>query len=268
MGQNSLRIRHGDVGWHGCFFEFMAQAFAPGGTFKTCVGRQRMHFVIDGAEREGFQLGAVATRSDHRGRGLSRLVLSQALSDGDATKQPTILFANRSVLDFYPRFGFRRIMQKRFVATERIEAAANPAPTIDLAMAPDRTRLAQLCARAGAVGRTFSARNYYSTVLWHLTHKPKSVFWFDGLDAALIASVDHERLVLHDLIATRPFDLTLALPHLIHRPVSEVEFRFGPDDWWPTARVLEAEETDSPLFVRGLEFLSTAAFRFPDLAQT
>jgi predicted N-acetyltransferase YhbS len=292
LGDNLVRIDHGDRDWHERFFAFIETMFRPGSTFRrwaerggwqpgyevfaierdgqilSTVGRQRMHFVINGEQREGYQLGAVASRPDHRGRGLSRRVLTWALSDDDAPTQPIILFANKSVLDFYPRFGFRRIAQKRFVANAAIEPAARQARTIDLGAAADRARLSGLCRRARAVGDTLSARDYYSTLLWHLTYKPRPVFWFEEFGAALIASVDRECLILDDLIATRPFDLARALPCLIHHPVKTLEFRFSPEGWWPEAQVLPADETDSPLFVRGLPPLSTDAFRFPDLAQT
>lgn len=287
---NLRRITHRDIDWHERFFALVETVFrASGSNFRpwkerggwhpgydvfaierngdilATVGRERMRFVIDGKEGEGFQLGAVATHPDHRGQGLSRRLLSRVLDD--VAERPVILFGNVRVVDFYPRFGFTRIAQSRFTAPITVESA-RAAPTLDLEKPGDRAWLAALCARARAPDTAFSARDYYPTLLWHLTYKPRPVFRLDEVDAAVVASVEKERLVLHDVIASRPFDLREALPQLASSHVTALEFGFGPGDWWPSAAASPADEPDSPFFVRNLPPLPARAFRFPDLAQT
>ncbi len=289
---NLRRITYSDTGWHERFFAFEEIAFRSASTFRpwaerggwqpgyeifvierdceilSTVGRQSMRLVVEGRERSGYQLGAVATRADHRNQGLSRRLLTWLLDQDDAATRPVILFGNQSVLDFYPRFGFAPITQRRFAAPVSIEPVADRVPTIDLGEAADRDRLAGLCSRARAPGTVFSARDYYPALLWLLTYKPRPVFWLDEVDAALVATTENDRLVLHDVIATRPFDLGKVLPRLVVGPVRMLEFGFGPEDWWPSASPFTIDETDSPFFVRGLPPLSTESFRFPDLAQT
>jgi predicted N-acetyltransferase YhbS len=286
------RITHGDRDWHERFFVFEGRAFRVATTFRRwtehggwhpgyevfaieedgeilcTAGRERMHLVVDGAELRGYQLGAVATREDRRGRGLSRRLLTRILGEADAARLPVILFANKRVLDFYPRFGFTRIMQKRFTAPVEIEPAGHLAPLLDPHEPGDRARLAELCRRAHAPGTAFSARDYYPTLLWHLIDKPMPVYRLDEVGAAVVASVAGDRLVLHDVIATRPFDLSPVLPRLTAARVRLLEFGFGPERWWPAARPSPDDDIDTHLFVRGLPPLPTKAFRFPDLAQT
>jgi hypothetical protein len=50
--------------------------------------------------------------------------MKSVLSELDARDQPVILFANPSVLDFYPRFGFRRLAQTRFIGRVDLRPAA------------------------------------------------------------------------------------------------------------------------------------------------
>ena len=83
-------IRHSDRAWHDRFFSFVASIFEGGRTFSawgarggwvdgydvfavvvddqvvSTVGRQSMRYVINGKERNGYQIGAVATHADHR----------------------------------------------------------------------------------------------------------------------------------------------------------------------------------------------------------
>ncbi len=286
-------IRHSDRAWHDRFFEFEASVFKGGGpTFSNwgarggwvegydvlammvddqivgTVGRMSMRYVINGVERNGYQLGAVATHVEHRNRGLSRHLMSKVLGELDAPDQPVVLFANPSVLDFYPRFGFRRFAQAGFTAHVDVRPAATLAPSLDLAKPTDRRWLADHCAKASAIGRRFAARDYYPPLLFHLTRQPRMVFRLDSFGAVVIVRQDGDRLLIEDLLATRRFSLSDALSHVCTQPVRTLEFGFHPEAWWPDAESRALDDDDSPLFARGAAAEIEAPIRFPDLART
>ena len=284
-------IRHSDSVWHDRFFGFIESVFggrtffvwgARGGwadgyevfamvvddQIVSTVGCMSMRYVINSEARNGFQLGAVATRPDHRNRGLARLLIKKVLSELDAPDQPVILFANSSVLDFYPRFGFRRLAQTRFVGHIHLRPAGTFAPSLDLASPIDRAWLADHCARANAIGQGFAARDYYPALLFHLTRRPRLVFRLDSFGAVVIVRQEGERLLIEDLLATRPLRLSDALPHVCAQPVRTIEFGFDPESWWPNAESHACDDRESPLFVRGAAADLKEPVRFPDLAQT
>jgi GNAT superfamily N-acetyltransferase len=234
----------------------------------STVGRQAMRYVINGKARNGYQLGAVATHPDQSNRGLARLLMKKVFSEIDEPDQPVILFANSSVLDFYPRFGFRRLAQTRFIGHVDVRPADTLAPRLDLARPTDRAWLADHCAGASAIGQRFAARDYYPPLLFHLMRQPRMVFRPDSLGAVVIAQQHGERLLIEDLLATRPFSLTDALPHVCAQPVRTVEFGFHPEAWWPDAESRALDDGGSPLFVRGAAADVREPVRFPDLAQT
>jgi predicted N-acetyltransferase YhbS len=282
-------IRHCDSAWHDRFFDFVASIFggrtffdwgARGGwadgynvfaivlddQIVATVGRTDMRFVINGDARNGYQLGAVATHPDHRNRGLARQLMNKVLSDLDGADHPVILFANSSVLDFYPRFGFRRLAQNRFIGHADLRPAGTLAPRLDLARPTDRAWLADHCARASAIGRGFAARDYYPPLLFHLISQPRMAFRLDRFEAVAITQQEGERLLIEDLLATRPFSLSDALPHVCAQPVRTVEFGFHPEAWWPDAERQALDDRESPLFVRGAAAEVKEPIRFPDLA--
>jgi predicted N-acetyltransferase YhbS len=286
-------IRHSDHAWHDRFFDFEASVFTAGGrTFPiwgarggwvagydvfaaiadnqivSTVGRSAMRFVINGEERSGYQLGAVATRPGHRNRGLARLLMNKVLGELDAPDQPVILFANPSVLDFYPRFGFRRLSQARFVGHVDLRPSGTFAPTLDLARPIDRAWLADHCASAIATGQHFAARDYYPAMLFNLTHRPRTIIRLDLFGAVVIVQQDGNRLVIEDLLPTRPFRLKDALPYVCAKPVRTLEFGFHPEAWWPNAESQALDDGGSPLFTRGVAVDVEEPIRFPDLAQT
>jgi len=292
MNEHFRLIRHSDFAWHDRFFDFVASIFKGGRTFSdwgarggwidgyeifamvvdnqivSTVGRQSMQYVINGKARKGYQIGAVATHSNRRNRGLARLLVKKVLSQLDTADQPVILFANPSVLDFYPRFGFRRLTQSRFIGHTDLHPAAPLAPSLDLTRPTDRAWLADHCARARVIGQVFAARDYYPILLFHLTRQPRMTFRLDSFGAVVIARQYGERLLIEDLLATRPFRLRDALPHVCAQPVRTIEFGFHPEAWWSDAESQAFDDDSSPLFVWGAATEVKGPVRFPDLAQT
>lgn len=57
-----------------------------------------------------LSLGAVATKKEYRGKGYIRVLMEHIINKYNNI--PMYLFANDSVVDFYPRFGFTRTYEK------------------------------------------------------------------------------------------------------------------------------------------------------------
>ena len=288
MSYRCIRITATDRTWHDAFFTHVAEVFSgvdfrrwgaldgwtaqydilalvEGDRIVASIGRTQMPLIIDGRETIAMQLGAVSTRAPLRGLGLSRQLMNETLAEADRRSQPVFLFANPTVLDFYPLFGFQRVTQSRFGADVAIAPVAARAPAFNADDAGERARLAALCQRAMPAGAGFGARAYYSILLWHLCDRPLAAHWLEEGEALAVTSEENGRLILHDVVAARSFDLRPALPVLATRRTTAIEFGFEPGAWWPTACALGPD--GALLFVRG-DNLPKAPFRFPDLAQT
>ncbi len=288
------RITHSDTERHLAFFRFVGAIFrnleedhwmrwrdrggwtedyevlaiTDGGRIVSTIGRTRMRLVVNGCDLPGYQLGAVATAGAYRGQGLARQLMNRVIEEREGPDQPVILFANADVLDFYPRLGFRRIGQRRWTAATRLEVSGTRASQCDVSQAAERSRLASLCARARPIRGPLAARDYYPILLWHLTHGAVTAFWLPAWDAVIAASVANQRLILHDVIAAQPFDLAPVLPTLITHPITELEFRFDAEDWWPAAVSSGWDDAGSALFVHGGAGSIAAPVCFPALAHT
>lgn len=289
------RIASVDREWHDRFFRFVAGVFpeidadrwarwrdcgswldpyevlalVDGEKIVSTIGLTRMHLVADSVAQTGFQLGAVATLPSHRGQGLSRRLMNWVFEERASPDQPVFLFGNETVLDFYPRFGFRQVPQQRWILRAKIAPDTSRATRFDPDSAEDRQRLATLCQRADPIPGPLSTSGYYPIALWHLTCQPVSGFWLDGGDTFIAADTDGPRLLVHDIIALRPRDLRPALATLVGAPVDTVTFGFDPSPWLPGTRPIANREADtqSPLFVRGAPSI-VGPLGFPGLAQT
>lgn len=64
--------------------------------------------------RRYLQIGTVMTDAAYRRRGLSRRLITEIISDWKDQSDGIYLFANKTVLDFYPKFGFQKATEYQY----------------------------------------------------------------------------------------------------------------------------------------------------------
>ncbi|MBK8067462.1 MAG: GNAT family N-acetyltransferase [Rhodanobacteraceae bacterium] len=248
----------------GCWDEgYTAFALFDGDTPVANVSRTRMRLVLDSEERRGWQLGAVCTRSEYRGRGLARHLLDLALAGcgGD----PVLLFANPDVREFYPRFGFAPREEWIFEAAHAAVPSGPPAPSLDPADPAVRMRIRQLAADGRPGTTRFGARGHGDIALWYLANGFVTAPREPQPGTLVFCTQQSECLRVQEVLSDGDVDLSELIPSLIDAPVSRLRFDFTPERLWPQARAV-APDLDSDLYVRG--FAPRAEHRFPKLAQT
>ena len=79
-----------------------------GDTAAANISVNTMKTIWNGQIKNYIQLGTVMTAPSCRKQGLSRFLLEEIKKDWEGRCDGMYLFANNTVLDFYPRFGFSR----------------------------------------------------------------------------------------------------------------------------------------------------------------
>jgi predicted N-acetyltransferase YhbS len=260
----SFRRWYGLGGWND---DYVAFSIADGANIVANASLQRMNIVLRGEWITGWQLGAVGVLPQWRGRGLQRQIMQRLLGSID-DKDIAFLFANETVLDFYPLFGFKRVIESVFAAEYNVNPASEPLRALSIDRAEDVALLARVAATAAATTREFGARDYGGVLLWYWANfYDGCLYYCEAEDAIIVAELEGATLRICDVLAPTPFDLRSYLPGVAKDAAQTIEFGFTPDVWWPEARVI-ADYADSPLFVRGTHNLPEAPFKFPMLAQT
>ena len=290
MNLQPFIITHVDVAWHEAYLRYVPRVF-PRASFRKWYERggwdenyyavairdgdeiianaslMRMSLLLHRRELTGWQLGAVGVVPERRGAGLQREILPQAL-DVAGRDDVVFLFANDSVLDFYPRFGFRRAQEVVFGADHAVMPAKDRLRVLSPDCESDCKLLARVSAGAQPVTEVFGARQYGSVLLWYWTNFYQDCFYYwEECDALVIAEQDGDCLRICDVLASERIELRSCLQRVATAPVRRLEFGFTPGVWWPEARPI-SPYNDSPLFVRGAHDLPATPFKFPLLAQT
>lgn len=291
MTLRAVTIDHrSDVAWHRAFIDYVPRVFSRA-SFKgwyelagwdegyrsvaiadddeivANASVQRMKIVLQGREITGWQLGAVGVITKWRGKGLQREIMPRALALADADDL-VFLFANDDVLGFYPRYGFRRVVEHVYVADVSITPSARRLRRLALSSKLDRELMLRVARSARPVTARFGAQDYGGVLLWYWTnYYPDNFYYDDRNDAVIVIEQKPDMIRVCDVQSAGTVNLPELLSGAITEPIARLEFGFTPEAFWPDARPSHAY-TDSPLFVRGDFTLPATPFKYPVMAQT
>jgi len=226
----------------------------------VCIYKSEM--IVLGETVRANQFGAIATRKSARGRGLARLLMEHVLSLYPDTL--AYLAANSSVIDFYPRFGFKQIQIYKPEIAAKINNDSDKAVKYKL---NDPTFMSLLNAR-GDHSKMLDCINAQPIQMFHLIMEyADDIYYLPSLDVVVIAEQDGNRLFLADVIAKKPVAFELLKQALPFEGIETVAFGFCPDwlDVTPTWTPLSMKE--EPFFIRG-DWRLPENYRFPAMSET
>lgn len=227
-----------------------------------------MTVLIDGKEIPAIQIGAVATRPESRGKGLARRLMEHLMQRYEHIPF-VFLFANETVLDFYPKFGFRPQPEVACHTTLDIPAGAPDALRLELANDSDRALIASRLNSRAIPTRLFGAIDFDWITAWHLINVyPNGIYYQEAHDVIWVVRQENDELHIADVVWQKPFDLPAALAGLVaDRQINRIAWHFTPDILkFPFDEVVECD--DSGLLVRGDFPIAGRQFKFPATAQT
>ena len=96
------------------------------------VSATLMDIVISNKKYRGIQIGAVGTLLEYRNKGLSRKLMNYVLDKYKNEVDLFFLFANETVMDFYPKFEFRRVLESIFINETNIPASKYSGRKLDI----------------------------------------------------------------------------------------------------------------------------------------
>ena len=224
-------------------------------------------FINDKAYRT-VQFGAVGTRPEYRGQGHAARLMNHVLDHFRNAVYLFFLYANETVLDFYPKFGFQPRQEHLFIADGHLPAAESGVRKLDVKQAADYALLQNLIEQRLPLSRRFGADQYGFITSWYLfnIHHDHIYYLQDENIVFIMEQKDHIQHI-YDIIFCKPFDFTIVLPKLILSPdIRSFHYYFAPDQIdFPCNRVLA---DNSGLFILGDIDLGSRPFRFPPTAIT
>lgn len=226
--------------------QYVPYSVVSGGEVVSNVSINRIDCALHGKEKHYIQLGTVMTKKPFRGRGYCRLLMETVLKDYAAC-DGFFLYANDSVLDFYPKFGFQRMREYRF-RTELKNRGTASAVHIPMETPEDWSRF--LAEKNRRLENGVLDMKTDGLLMFYLTQfMRKNVFYVPNEDAVVVAESDGATLVIYDVYSPNLADLE-AVCETFGETVREVCFAFPPRKTLGLRRE-EWNEEDTTFFVLG-----------------
>ncbi|MGE7919125.1 GNAT family N-acetyltransferase [Viridibacillus sp. NPDC093762] len=230
-------------------------------------------FIVLEEKKRFVQFGTVMTDEQYRKQGLSRVLMEVVLEEWKDKCDMFYLFANDSVLDFYPKFGF--VPVDEYQTSTQISEIESPYSVrkMDIDNVSDLNLLYDTAKNAEAQF-ALSMQNNAGQVMFYCNYFElfsfkDNLFYIQDLNAIAVADCEENTLILYDILVTEKIEIEDVLNALATEQTKSAILKFMPINS-ANYEVTLFKEEDSTLMVMGDkdELLKNNKLMFPMLSHT
>lgn len=201
-------------------------------------------FEIDGENKRYIQIGTVMTEEAHKGLGYQRQLIEEIISEHGDSSDVIYLYANDTVLDFYPQFGFERAYE--YEHSKEISGGRNSFTPLDI----NNPKQIELFREKYAEGNVFSKVqmiNNFELIMFYCGSFLES-YYLEELGVVVVGEVDGDELIIYDVFGKTDLDLDRIIEEFAPSEVKRVLLGFTPSD--SNGYTIEViDDDDEALFV-------------------
>lgn len=224
-----------------------------------------MDYRLRGEKKRYIQIGTVMTALEYRGRGLSGSLIEQILAEWEEKCDGIYLYANDSVLDFYPKFGF--VQAEEYQHVMPVKPLKGDFAKLSVESEEGRETLRRLY-RLSNPYSAFSMEDCWGILMFYCGNYLKDQVWYSKeYDMICVAEEKGEKLYCHDLFGQKRAPLQEILGSLAAEGVKEAWLGFTPEETGGCS-AKKLKEDDITLFIwnRKENLFQKDFLRFPYLS--
>lgn len=228
-----------------------------------------IEFDLFGQKRKYLQLGTVMTAPEFRSMGLSRFLVDKIMMQWKDRCDLIYLFANDSVLPFYPKFGFEKVLEYQLSKEIKNGIPTFSAQKVDMDDSRNRQALIKKIKQAKSFS-AFEMTNDNGLIMCHLTFFMKNdVYYLPEHDTYVIAVFDGDVICLQGVFCADEIELTEIIPCIMTKEAKKIILGFTPKCENGFEKNVLVEE-DTTLFVWGddADRLRESKVMFPLISRT
>ncbi|CAM3897637.1 GNAT family N-acetyltransferase [Lederbergia lenta] len=233
---------------------YIPHSFLLDGKIIANVSVSFLDLIINHQPKKAVQIGTVMTDKRFRNKGLSKLLMEHVIAEYEDQYDFLYLFANDKVLQFYPKFGFKRIAEKHYAldAKEVVNQVAK-ASILNPNRPNDRKIISRLMENRKPVSNMLGVVNdkwpLSASTLDPYCDYLERYFFADG-DVLVLADREHGVLNIYDIISQHAINLDDIVEKMVSNQDNRIEFHFIPELIKYKVTTTTAFWEDDTLFVR------------------
>jgi GNAT superfamily N-acetyltransferase len=233
---------------------YICYSYIDGDRVVSNVSVNKIDLIINGISKKAIQLGTVMTDPDYRGKGLARKLIETIINHYEDKCEMFYLFANESVLDFYPKFGFK--LQKEYVYHTVVNCKlgkTNTTRKLNVENAEDLELIKRMAKERIRLSNKFATENTEGILGWYcLNVFSNCIYYIKDLDAIVIYDIEDGKINLYDVLSRKELLLEEIINQIAGIGKWKVSLNFTPD--FKDADLVCEEAECNELFIRGGQF--------------
>ena len=219
-------------------------------------------FIMEGELKKAIQIGTVMTEKNYRKKGLNKYIMERILKEWENKCDFIYLFGNDSVLNYYPKFGFKEA--KEYISSKKVNFKENSYKVRKLNIKDNtyRNLLYDKAKEGNKFSKVLVKDNEDLTMFYCIGFMENNIYYIEEFDAIIVAEYEEENLYIQEIYGG--YDLKDIIEALLRKETKKVIFGFTPLE---ECHIEPLKEEDCTLFIKGnLKYLEK--FMFPVLSHT
>ncbi|MGG4497384.1 GNAT family N-acetyltransferase [Brevibacillus reuszeri] len=226
----------------------------------------QMSVIINGETFKAIQIGTVMTDENYRNQGLAKQLMQHIMKEHAKSCDFMYLFANETVLDFYPRFGFTRLHESEFsVDLEKSSIQMNTEAKVkQLTIENDLSLLEKFAKNRYVNTKILDVEQNESLLLFYFTVVfQEAIFYLEELETIVLMEEEEGILRIFDIISLCAPNVEAVISSLVKETTKKVVFSFTPDFTIEGTTATIMPNDDAALFILSKKPLLKGNFMFP-----
>lgn len=210
---------------------YIPYSFATNGKIIANVSVNLLDFIVEGNTYKAVQIGTVMTHPDYRNQGLSAKLMNHILDVYKDKYDYMYLFANKSVLGFYPKFGFERADESQYSMSLSYPGnAPSRLQKLNIDVPSDLELVERLVFTRKPISKRFSTDQSAGITMFHVLNVFNNDLYYSEEDDAIVIYIQHEsNMHVYDVISRDTIELDKLLFWMADGNTRKMIFHYTPD---------------------------------------
>jgi GNAT superfamily N-acetyltransferase len=187
-----------------------------------------IEFFIEEEKKIGIQIGTVMTDKEYQNRGLNKFIMDHVLEEWREKSDFIYLFANDSVLNFYPRFNFEKVNEYRYSKTVNSNSDISLLKKLNIQDAKEKMFLIETIEMSIPISKVSMCDNMSLIMFYCSSIKKNNIYYIDELKAIVIADYKDDTLYLNDVFSKGYVNLNGVIQVMSSKGIKRVVLGFTP----------------------------------------
>jgi len=221
----SLEILFHDGFWGGYYIPY---SLLHNDKVVSNVSINKIEFDIEDGRKSGIQIGTVITDEKYRNRGLNKYLMEKIMHEWKERADFVYLFANDSVLNFYPKFNFKVVKEYQHSKTIDKHSATSAWKKLNMEDPADVAFFVERIKASIPIAK-ISMRNNVSLIMFYCNwFKKNSIYYIEEHDAIVIADFNNDTVYLDDIFSVNPINIDNVIHSISNKSIRRVILGFTP----------------------------------------